>query len=136
MNAPSLIPVARRALTAFVILGAAGALAQTPQEILAAYQAQAGGKADFSAARGKEFYLAKSANGKACASCHSENPKASGQHERTGRRIDPLAPSANAERLTEMAKVEKWFGRNCRDVLERACTLQEKGDFVAFLIAQ
>jgi len=31
--------------------------------------------------------------------------------------------------------VEKWFKRNCKDVLARECTAQEKADFVAFLIA-
>jgi hypothetical protein len=33
------------------------------------------------------------------------------------------------------AKVEKWFKRNCKDVLDRECTVQEKADFVAFLIS-
>jgi hypothetical protein len=30
--------------------------------------------------------------------------------------------------------VGKWFGRNCRDVLGRACTAQEQGDVLAYLL--
>ncbi|TBR21868.1 MAG: DUF1924 domain-containing protein, partial [Candidatus Nitrosotenuis sp.] len=29
--------------------------------------------------------------------------------------------------------VEKWFKRNCKETLERECTPQEKGDFLAYL---
>ena len=31
--------------------------------------------------------------------------------------------------------VEKWFARNCKDVLGRACTPAEKADVVAWLAA-
>ena len=51
----------------------------------------------------------------------------------TGRTIAPLAPAANAARLTEVAKIEKWFRRNCNDVLRRDCTAAEKGDVIAYL---
>ncbi|HJV92459.1 MAG TPA: DUF1924 domain-containing protein [Azonexus sp.] len=44
----------------------------------------------------------------------------------------PLAVAANAERFSDPAKVEKWFGRNCKEVVGRACTPGEKADFVAF----
>ena len=33
------------------------------------------------------------------------------------------------------AKVEKWFARNCNDVLGRACTPVEKGDVLAWLLS-
>ncbi|MGZ3790026.1 MAG: DUF1924 domain-containing protein, partial [Bacteriovorax sp.] len=33
------------------------------------------------------------------------------------------------------AKVQKWFKRNCNDVLERVCTPQEKGDFVKYMMS-
>ena len=52
---------------------------------------------------------------------------------RVGKRIEPLAPSANPQRFTDAAKVEKWFRRNCTDVLRRECSAQEKGDFIAWL---
>jgi len=31
--------------------------------------------------------------------------------------------------------VEKWFKRNCNDVLGRACSAQEKADFTAYMIS-
>ena len=49
---------------------------------------------------------------------------------------DFFASGANAERFTDMAKVEKWFARNCNSVLGRACTAQEKGDVATWLVAQ
>jgi cytochrome c peroxidase len=111
------------------------ACADTPQQILALYQQQAGGA---SVARGEKFFFAKvtQASGEiaSCTSCHTDNPKAVGK-TRAHKPIDPLAPVANRERLTDPAKVEKWFKRNCKDVLARECTAQEKADFVAFLIA-
>ena len=33
-----------------------------------------------------------------------------------------------------MAKVEKWFKRNCNDVLGRVCTPLEKGDVLSYLL--
>ncbi len=89
---------------------------------------------DFSAARGRAFYSVKTKD-LACASCHGDSPKANGKHAKTGKDILPMAPSANAQRFTDAAKVEKWFGRNCKDVLNRACTAQEKGDFIAYLLS-
>lgn len=89
---------------------------------------------DFSATRGQAFYSAK-AGDLSCASCHGESPKAQGKHAKTGKDILPLAPAANAQRFSDAAKVEKWFGRNCKDVLSRACTAQEKGDFIAYLLS-
>jgi mono/diheme cytochrome c family protein len=89
---------------------------------------------DFSAQRGEKFFLAKHGD-TSCATCHSDNPKAGGKHAKTGKAIEALAPVANARRLSDPAKVEKWFKRNCSDVLQRACTAKEKGDFVAWLVS-
>jgi hypothetical protein len=99
----------------------------------AAKQEDAGFK-DFSATRGQAFYNAKTGD-MACASCHSISPKGNGKHAKTGKDILPLAPAANAQRFTDPAKVEKWFGRNCKDVLSRTCTAQEKGDFIAYMLS-
>jgi len=52
---------------------------------------------------------------------------------RTAKRIEPMAPSVNPERLTDPAKIEKWFGRNCEWTIGRDCTTQEKADFLAFI---
>lgn len=111
-------------------------LAANPQNMLAMYQDQSGTQG--SAARGEKFFFAKHAhsNGEtvSCTTCHTENPKATGK-TRANKLIEPIAPVANKERFTDPAKVEKWFKRNCKDVLERACTEQEKADFIAFMLS-
>lgn len=60
-------------------------------------------------------------------------PTTPGRHASTGKTIAPLAPAANPERFTDTAKVEKWFRRNCKDVLSRECTATEKADVLAYL---
>jgi hypothetical protein len=70
-----------------------------------------------------------------CTSCHTEDAKARGQHVKTHKEIEPLAPVANKERFTDPAKVEKWFKRNCKEVLGRVCTAQEKADFTAYMLS-
>jgi hypothetical protein len=89
---------------------------------------------DFSATRGETFYKTKTGD-LSCASCHGDSPKVHGKHATTSKDILPMAPVANAERFTDAAKVEKWFKRNCNDVLKRACTANEKGDFIAYLVS-
>jgi len=69
-----------------------------------------------------------------CMTCHTPDPKKSGL-TRANKVIDPMAPIANAERFSDMAKVQKWFKRNCNDVLERVCTPQEKGNFVKYMMS-
>jgi hypothetical protein len=32
--------------------------------------------------------------------------------------------------------VEKWFKRNCNEVLGRDCSAQEKGDWLSFMLGQ
>jgi hypothetical protein len=88
----------------------------------------------FSADRGAIFFKQKHANELSCAACHTENPAAAGKHTKTGKIIKALAPAANSERFTDSAKVDKWFKRNCNDVLDRACTPQEKGDVITYLL--
>lgn len=88
----------------------------------------------FSAQRGESFYFTRHNGDWSCASCHTDNPAASGSHAITKKTIRPFAPAANAERFTNPEKIEKWFKRNCNDVLKRACTAQEKGDLIAYLL--
>lgn len=114
------------------------AQAETPKQILSTIESSAKtapGFKGFSAANGAQFFKTTHGNEWSCASCHTEDPAGSGKHAKTNKVIKPLAPSANAERLTDPAKVEKWFKRNCNDVLGRVCTPQEKGDVVAYLLA-
>jgi hypothetical protein len=125
------------ALVAAAGLAAQPALAETPNEMLASLQHEAAATAGFqgfSSARGESFFKSRHGNEWSCSSCHTDNPAASGKHAKTGKLIEPLAPSANAERFTNPKKVEKWFKRNCNDVLDRVCTAQEKGDVLAYLL--
>jgi mono/diheme cytochrome c family protein len=119
-------------------LGLAGAAhAAQPAALLEGYQAEAR-KADagFSASvpRGERFFGSPHGGEWSCASCHGSPPTAQGKHARTGKSIAPLAPRANPQRFTDAAKVEKWFRRNCNDVLGRACTASEKADVLAWLL--
>lgn len=112
--------------------------ALTPAETLAGLKqqaAQSSGFAGFSAARGKQFFKATHANDWSCATCHTQKPAAQGKHTKTGKILQPLAPAANPERFTDQAKVDKWFRRNCKDVLERECTPLEKGDVLTYLMS-
>jgi hypothetical protein len=113
--------------------------AETAQQIRQTYASEAAGQqAGFapSAKRGDAFFRQRFAiNDKmpGCTSCHTENPLSAGQHAVTGKAIRPLAVAANPERFSDPAKVEKWFGRNCKEVVGRACTPAEKADFVTYL---
>lgn len=111
------------------------AVAGTPTDLLARYESEARvGDArftGFSAARGGAFFKATHVNDWSCATCHGSNPSAAGSHVKTGK---PIAPLASAQRFTDPAQTEKWFRRNCADVLNRACTAQEKGDVLAWLL--
>jgi hypothetical protein len=112
--------------------------AEQPADFQAAFAAEARSApafSGFSPARGAEFFAASHGGDWSCASCHGEDPRAVGEHVVTGKRIEPLAPAANPERFTRPDKVEKWFKRNCNDVLGRPCTAQEKGDVLAWLMS-
>jgi hypothetical protein len=130
-------------IASLALWACAAAQAAGPNEILQGYAGQARKEAptfkEFSAENGRRFYntVSRHSSGKSmsCATCHSADPKGAGRHERTGKEIAPLAPVANRARITDAADVEKWFRRNCRDVLERECTVQEKGDFIAYLLS-
>ncbi len=90
----------------------------------------------FSAARGEKLYVTKFAGGKpetpACTTCHGDDARNAGRTP-TGKVIDPVAGSVAPSRYTDPAKVEKWFKRNCNDVLGRECTPLEKGDWLSYM---
>lgn len=129
----------RTCLFTLAALASGTALAGTPATLHASMAVEAKGEstafAGFSAERGRAFFNATHGREWSCASCHSGNPAAAGRHATTGKAIAPMAPSANPERFTSATKVEKWFRRNCNDVAGRACTAQEKGDVLAWLLA-
>lgn len=99
---------------------------------------RAAGAGPFSAAAGEKRWLEKHTDAetgqeRTCQSCHGSDLKARGKHARTGKIIDPLAPSVNSERLTDIKFINKWFKRNCKWTVGRECTPQEKGDFLEYL---
>ena len=115
-------------------------LAETPQQILQIHAIAAAKQSPGftpSAQRGKEFFTKKfsvSEKMPACMTCHTDNPAQPGRHAITNKTIKPLAPGANSERFTDTAKVEKWFRRNCTEVVGRECNAAEKVDFIQFLL--
>lgn len=127
----------RIALALLLLTGTAQALAETPKDFVAKYTAEAGAGFKPSAARGKSFFTKEFGANKdmpSCSTCHTKDMNASGKHAITGKVIEPLSPAANPERFTTAKKVEKWFKRNCNEVLGRECTPAEKADFIQFAI--
>lgn len=108
------------------------AIAASPQAELMRWQQAAGQTGD--AAKGQVFFGQRQGGEWSCASCHGQPPINDSKHASTGKKIAALAPAFNAERLTDSAKVDKWFKRNCKDVLSRECTATEKADVLAYLI--
>ena len=120
------------AAVAALVWGSA-AHAVTAQEQLTRLSGQAGQAAQ--AARGQAFFTSKHGKDWSCSTCHTDKPTVEGKHASTGKIIQPMAPSANAQRFTDVEKTEKWFRRNCNDVVGRECTPAEKADVLAWLLS-
>lgn len=123
-------------ITALLIAMPLYAQADAVSELEAKYQTQGAGQ--FSAVAGKAmwnktFIDAKTGKERNCATCHTTVLTKQGKHARTGKAIEPMAPSVNQKRFTKVKKIKKWFFRNCKWTLGRECTAQEKGDFLAFI---
>ena len=106
-------------------------------ELVAQAKKDEAGFSRFVAERGATFFRATHPGGKqaSCTSCHGSSPLDKGK-TRAGKDIDPMAVSKNPARYTDRDTVEKWFTRNCQDVLGRACTAKEKGDFITYMMGQ
>jgi cytochrome c553 len=113
-------------------VGSAHAADTSAEAQLQRWSAQAGAPGD--ATRGKVFFTSRHGAEWSCASCHGTPPTAQGEHASTGKSIAPLAPAFNAKAFTDSAKVDKWFRRNCQDVLNRECRAAEKADVLAYLL--
>lgn len=116
-------------------LPSAEAEAAEPRPLLAEYVSEArASSASFapSVERGKALYFEKGAKGDSCATCHTDDARAEGKSP-VGKVIDPLAPGANPERFTDRKKSDRWFDRNCTQVLGRKCSAGEKADLLAWL---
>lgn len=97
------------------------------------------GVESFSVEEGKDlFYSTRTHSEKnevrGCTTCHTKDPFKRGKTN-VGKVIEPISPAANPERFTDPKKVEKWFKRNCKWVLERECTPKEKGDFITYMMS-
>ena len=96
--------------------------------------------AGFSAERGEKIFTTQQIDkeGKqiACTSCHTTSLRNKGENAKTGKVIEPLAPSANPQSLTDIKNVEKWLRRNFKDVYSRVGTAREKGDVLTYIINQ
>lgn len=135
------------AILALALAGAAGtalaAMSPAQQAIHDGYataaKAQDAAFAQFSIERGRTFFLATHTGGKpatpSCTTCHTADPKKVGS-TRANKPIDPMAGSINPKRFTDAKEVEKWYLRNCSDVLGRECTVIEKGDVMVYLLSQ
>lgn len=127
---------------AALIVGVCAVFSQTPAsadavaDALANYAAQGAGPFDAKTGERRwsdNFTDAETGQSVNCASCHRTDLRLTGQHIRTRKPIEPLAPAANPRRLTDIKKIETWFLRNCKGTWGRECTAQEKGDFLVFI---
>jgi hypothetical protein len=108
------------------------ARAALPADMLAGYSAQAGTPP--SPERGQKLFTMRHGRELSCGSCHGDVPTQAGKHAVTGKPIGALAPAFNPERFTDAARTEKWFRRNCNDVVGRECSVAEKADVLAWLL--
>lgn len=130
------IPSLGLALALLVPLAASPAHSVEPAQkaLFDSYQSAAKGDA----ASGRALFHGTHGGGKgdtpSCTSCHTANLSAPGK-TRAGKPIEPMAASVSPKRYTDRAEVEKWFRRNCSDVLGRECSAQEKSDILAYLLS-
>lgn len=122
------------AVVAATLLVAAGAHAAdtTAARQLGRFSTASGAPGD--AERGRLFFTSRHGGEWSCASCHHDAPLTTGKHAKTGKAIDPIAPVANRAAFTDAGRVDKWFRRNCKDVLGRECSAREKADVLAYLL--
>ncbi len=132
----------RNAYLILILFFSQQAWAESASTLLKKYELQAKQESSafvgFAADKGERFFHAERmhSDGKkvSCATCHTADPRNPGK-TRANKVIEAMAVSVNSQRFSDAVKVEKWFGRNCKDVLERSCTPQEKGDFIAYLLS-
>lgn len=125
-----LLPVAALLLATSATAGAAAGT--TPAAQLEYWSSQAGMPGQ--AARGQAFFSARHGGEWSCSSCHGMPPTREGKHALTDKSIRPLAPAFNPQAFSDSARSDKWFRRNCRDVLNRECSAGEKADVLAYLL--
>jgi hypothetical protein len=116
------------------LVTAVGAIADPASiEQLDSYRQQGVGQVD--PERGMQLWYASNGE-RSCTSCHGERPADAGRHVKTGKAIEPMAPSVNSARYRSAKKIEKWFLRNCKWTFGRECSTQEKADILTWLASQ
>lgn len=136
---PSFRPLPARAALAALVLGCAAfgsVQAETPAQILDVYVKKAG--APGSPERGQKLFTRRYKGSnlfESCSECHGAVPTGKGKDLVSEKTIEPLAPAANPKRLTDAAKVDNFLRINCKDIVGRDCTAQEKADVLSWLIS-
>ena len=123
-------------LTGFISIAHAQPMSPELSTFLGELRAEGAGPFDATRAAAmwsREYTDATTGAARRCADCHTEDLTVEGSHVKTGKRIEPLAASANPNRLTDPRKIRKWFKRNCTWTLGRTCTPQEQGDFLIYI---
>jgi len=116
-----------------VMISATARAVQEPPTHLQTYRQQGIDQVDIQ--NGRQLWNS-TVNQRSCTSCHGDNPANAGKHVKTGKAIQPMALSVNAERYRDAKKIEKWFLRNCKWTLGRECSTQEKADILSWLSSQ
>ena len=95
---------------------------------------------DFSAKNGEILFktenIGKENKKLSCVSCHGSDLRQKAQNIFTGKDIDPLAPSVNKARLSDVKEVKKWLKRNFKDVFLREGTAEQKGDVIYYIMSK
>ena len=126
----------RKGLLILLVTVPLASQASVVDEQLAGYQASGAGP--FNVQKGEQLWQqevmnAKDGRARSCTTCHGNDLRSTGKHIKTGKVIEPLSPVVNAERLSSVKKIRKWFKRNCKWTWGRECTPQEKGDLLSFM---
>ena len=129
----TLLHVSVAAIMMLQLLLSGAYASETTKAMLAEFKADAA--RPFSSEAGNAAWT-RDSDGRSCTSCHTDSVLAPGRHVRTGKVIEPMAPSVNSQRLTDRKKINKWFLRNCKWTFARECTAQEKGDILLWLSQQ
>ena len=112
------------------------AMAQSPAmtELLKTYRSSHTTDANF--VRGQQLWqqsIVINGQSRSCSNCHSTDLTQQGNHQQTGKTIKAMSPSISPKRLTDSAKIEKWFKRNCKWTWGRECTSQEKAALLIYI---
>ena len=128
----------KKTLLLFTLLSTLALANQAVVDKLFAKYTKNGGS-HFSATKGKQMWekthMVKGEK-MSCTKCHTANLTVKGEHYKTGKVIEPLAPSVNPKSFETVKHAKKWFKRNCKQVYKRKCTAQEKGDFLSYIVSQ